>query len=149
VSENTRIIQATPDAVWDVLADGWLYPLWVVGASRIRDVDSTWPAEGSRIHHSVGVWPALIDDHTEVLASQPGRSIRLRARAWPVGEAEVLITLDPDGAQSRVEIKEDATAGPGTLVPEPLKGVSLKWRNTETLRRLAYVVEGRAGRQSS
>jgi hypothetical protein len=60
----------------------------------------------------------------------------------------VLITLNPDGAQSRVEIKEDATAGPGTLVPEPLKGVSLKWRNTETLRRLAYVVEGRAGRQS-
>ena len=32
--------------VWDVLGDGWLYPLWVVGASRIRDVDDGWPAEG-------------------------------------------------------------------------------------------------------
>ena len=145
MSHNTRTVQATPDAVWDVLADGWLYPLWVVGASRIRDVDSSWPAEGSRIHHSVGVWPALIDDWTTVLDSRAGRSIRLRARGWPVGEAEILITLEADGAHTRVEIEEDAVAGPGTLVPEPFKGLSLKWRNTETLRRLAYVVEGRAG----
>jgi hypothetical protein len=147
VSHNTRIVKATPDAVWDVLADGWLYPLWVVGASRIRDVDSSWPEEGSRIHHSVGVWPALIDDHTQVLESRVGRSIRLRARGWPIGEAEVVITLEADGAHTRVDIEEDAVAGPGMLVPEPFKGLSLKWRNTETLRRLAYVVEGRVGRK--
>jgi len=34
---------ATPDAIWRVLAD----PLWVVGASRVRDVDETWPDLGS------------------------------------------------------------------------------------------------------
>jgi hypothetical protein len=149
VSHNIRVVQTTPDAVWDVLADGWLYPLWVVGASRIRDVSPSWPAEGSRIHHSVGVWPGLIDDYTEVLASQPGHSIRLRARGWPVGEAEVLITLEPDGAHTRVTIEEDAVAGPGTLVPEPFKGLTLKWRNTETLRRLGYVAVGRSARQGS
>ncbi|KAA1397408.1 SRPBCC family protein [Aeromicrobium ginsengisoli] len=143
MSVNTRLIAATPDDVWNVLADGWLYPLWVVGATRMRDVDATWPDKGSRIHHSVGVWPLLIDDHTEVLEVVPGRSITLKARAWPIGEAKVDIRLSDVGAQTEVVITEDAIAGPGVLVPEPFKGLSLKWRNTETLRRLAFVVEGR------
>lgn len=140
---NRRIVAATPDAVWDVLADGWLYPLWVVGATRIREVGKDWPEKGSRIHHSVGVWPLLINDHTEVLDAVPGRSIKLRARGWPVGEAEIELRLSDVGAQTEVVIQEDAVAGPGTLVPEPLKSLTLKWRNTESLRRLAFLVEGR------
>ncbi len=143
MSVNTRIVAATPDEVWNVLADGWLYPLWVVGATRMRDVDPNWPEKGSRIHHSVGVWPLLINDNTEVLDVVPGRSISLRARAWPVGEAKVDIRLSDVGAQTEVVIEEDATAGPGVLVPEPLKGITLKWRNVETLRRLAFIAEGR------
>lgn len=143
MSVNTRIVAATPDSVWKVLADGWLYPLWVVGATRMRDVDENWPEKGSRIHHSVGVWPLLINDHTEVLDVVPGRSISLKARAWPVGEAKVDIRLSDVGAQTEVVIEEDAIAGPGVLVPEPLKGLTLKWRNVETLRRLAFIAEGR------
>ena len=143
MSVNTRIVAATPDDVWKVLADGWLYPLWVVGATRMRDVDKNWPDKGSRIHHSIGVWPMLINDHTEVLDVVPGRSITLRARAWPVGEAKVDIRLSDVGAQTEVVIEEDAIAGPGVLVPEPFKGLTLKWRNVETLRRLAFIAEGR------
>ncbi|MDX6232868.1 MAG: hypothetical protein QOH68_1868 [Nocardioidaceae bacterium] len=143
MSVNTRVVAATPDDVWKVLADGWLYPLWVVGATRMRDVDHNWPEKGSRIHHSVGVWPLLINDHTEVLEVVPGRSITLRARAWPVGEAKVDIRLSDVGSQTEVVIEEDAIAGPGVLVPEPFKGLSLKWRNVETLRRLAFIAEGR------
>ena len=93
MTHNTRIIDATPQKVWDVLADGWLYPLWVVGASRMREVDDHWPQVGSRIHHSVGVWPALVDDHTEVTEATPGTSLTLRARAWPAGEAAVHLRL--------------------------------------------------------
>lgn len=143
MSVNHRTVDATPDEVWNVLSDGWLYPLWVVGAARIRDVEEDWPAKGSRIHHSVGVWPALINDHTEVLDVVPGRSIKLRARGWPIGEAEVVIRLSDIGAKTEITIEEDATAGPGVLVPEPFKGLSLKWRNVETLRRLAFIAEGR------
>jgi uncharacterized protein YndB with AHSA1/START domain len=143
VSVNTRVVAATPDEVWNVLADGWLYPLWVVGATRMRDVDTNWPEKGSRLHHSVGVWPLVINDHTEVLDVVPGRSIRMRARGWPIGEAEVELRLSDVGAQTEVTIVEDAVAGPGVLVPEPLKGLSLKWRNTEALRRLAFLAEGR------
>ncbi|QIK67216.1 SRPBCC family protein [Nocardioides sp. HDW12B] len=143
MSTNTRAIDATPDQVWQVLADGWLYPLWVVGASRMREVDDAWPAAGAKLHHSVGSWPALVSDETEVLESVPGSLIRLRAAAWPTGEAGVTIRLRPVGGGTEVTIEEDAIAGPGRLVPAPLRHAGLKWRNTETLRRLAFVAERR------
>jgi uncharacterized protein YndB with AHSA1/START domain len=143
MSVNQRTINTTPQRVWDVLSDGWTYPLWVVGASRVREVDASFPAVDSRIHHSVGVWPALIDDTTSVVEVDPQRLIRLRARGWPLGEAEVQIELAAAGAGTEVTIREQAVAGPGVLVPEPFKGLTLKWRNTETLRRLAYIAENR------
>lgn len=143
MSTNTRIIHATPDQVWAVLADGWLYPLWVVGASRMREVEETWPAVGSRIHHSVGSWPLLIDDHSEVVDAQPGTLLSLRAKAWPTGEAAVVLHLRPSGADTEVVIEEQAVAGPAVLVPRPLRNALLRWRNVESLRRLAYVVERR------
>ncbi len=143
MSTTTRPIAATPEQVWSVLADGWLYPLFVVGASRMREVDDSWPAVGSRLHHSVGSWPALLDDTTEVLEVDEGSRILLLARAWPAGQAHVDISLRPDGGSTIVTIVEDATSGPGVLVPKPLRDLQLHHRNTETLRRLAYVVEGR------
>ena len=143
MATNTRTVHASPEEVWSVLADGWLYPVWVVGASRMREVDDSWPSVGSRLHHSVGVWPLLIDDNTEVTESTPGVALSLRARAWPVGEASVTIRLRPLGAQTEVVIEEDAVSGPGVLVPKPLRGVTLRWRNVETLQRLAYLAERR------
>lgn len=141
--ENTRLVHATPEQVWDVLADGWLYPVWVVGASRMREVDDTWPAVGSRLHHSVGAWPLLIDDSTEVLDATPIHSLTLRARAWPVGEAQVHLRLDAVGADTSVTIEEEPVSGPAALVPRPVHGPGLRWRNSETLRRLAFIAEGR------
>lgn len=143
MAENVRRMHVTPDKVWNVLSDGWLYPVWVVGASRMREVDEEWPAAGSRLHHSVGVWPALIDDYTEILESVPDRSLTLRARIWPLGEAQVIISLQPAGDETDVEIVEDAVSGPGRLVPLPVRAPMLKWRNTETLRRLAFLAERR------
>ncbi|MBC9225949.1 SRPBCC family protein [Aeromicrobium sp. 636] len=143
MSTNTRLIETTPERVWDVLADGWLYPLWVVGASRMRDVDAAWPEVGAKLHHSVGVWPALIDDDTLVLESDPGRSLKLHARAWPAGAAEVLITLAPQGAGTNVTIVEQAVSGPATMIPQVVQSPTLHWRNTETLRRLAFLAERR------
>jgi uncharacterized protein YndB with AHSA1/START domain len=143
MSTNRRVIDTTPERVWDVLADGWLYPLWVVGASRMREVDPGWPAEGTRLHHSVGTWPLLLDDTTEVLECRPGALLRLQARAWPAGDAEVVLTLEPEGAGTLVTIREDARSGPGRLVPSLLRQPPLAWRNTETLRRLAYLAERR------
>jgi uncharacterized protein YndB with AHSA1/START domain len=144
MSSNTRLIKASPDRVWAVLADGWLYPTWVVGASRMRSVDASWPQVGSRLHHSAGVWPALLDDETESLHCLPERQLRLRARGWPLGEAEVSINLEPKDEGTLVELREQVVAGPGRYLPRRAQDPMLTIRNTESLRRLAYLVEGGA-----
>src|SRR5690349_12437363 len=100
MSTNTRVLSATPEQVWNVLSDGWLYPLWVVGATRMREVDDTWPDVGSRLHHSVGVWPLLVNDNTEVLDSTPGAMLKLKARTWPAGAAEVTLRLTSVGTET-------------------------------------------------
>jgi hypothetical protein len=140
-----RRIAAAPGEVWSVLANGWLYPSWVVGASRMRNVDESWPAPGSRLHHSVGLWPALLDDKTEVIACEPQHSLRLKAHGWPAGAAEVLIEIEPAAeGTSEVTIREDAAAGPATLVPPPVRQLTVVPRNREALRRLAFLAEGGA-----
>jgi hypothetical protein len=139
-----RRLKCSPEEVFAVLNDGWTYPLWVVGASRMRDVDDGWPAPGAKLHHSFGVWPVLIDDTTEVLESEPGKRLVLEARGWPVGKARVEITVEPSGNDSLVSISEDASGGPARLVPEPIRKPAIDFRNRESLRRLGYVAEGRS-----
>ncbi|MCY7395301.1 MAG: SRPBCC family protein [Nocardioides sp.] len=144
MSTNTRTVAATPEQVWEVLCDGWLYPLWVVGATRMREVDDTWPAVGSRLHHSVGSWPVMLDDTTEVLEVRALTLLRLRARGWPLGAAEVVLRMTPHGAGTQIEMQEQAVSGPGALLPKPLQDPVLTWRNAEALQRLGYVVEHRS-----
>jgi len=146
VAVNHHTMNCPPENVFAVLADGWLYPSWVVGASRMRAVDATWPEAGSGIHHSVGVWPALIDDSTSALEWDPPRHALFRARGWPVGEAHVALDVRARGNGCIVRITEDATAGPGRFVPLFLRDSAIRMRNVETLRRLAFLAEGGAGK---
>ncbi|MFI7585552.1 SRPBCC family protein [Spongisporangium articulatum] len=140
----TRHVDVSAQQVFDVLSDGWLYPMWVVGASRMREVDDGWPAVGTRLHHSVGAWPLLLDDTTEVLESHRPRLLKLKARAWPFGEAHVILEIQDDGrGGSVITMQEDAVSGPGTLVPQPLRQLGIVPRNEEALDRLAYLLEGR------
>jgi hypothetical protein len=144
MSTNVREMNCPPQAVFDVLADGWLFPGWVVGASRMRDVDVAWPAVGSALQHSFGVWPALINDATRVEEWDPPRRMVIRPKGWPIGEALVEIDVKPRGTGSVVRITERAISGPGTFVPKPILDVGLHARNVETLRRLAFIAEGRS-----
>jgi hypothetical protein len=140
----SRVVRAPASAVLDVLADGWTYASWVVGTSRIRAVDASFPEPGSHIHHSVGAWPFLLDDETVVREWDPDRGIDMQARGWPLGEARVRVTVVPSGDGCTVRIDEDASRGPGRFVPKPVRSAFLIPRNTETLRRLAFAAEGRA-----
>ncbi|MFJ6653938.1 SRPBCC family protein [Microbacterium sp. NPDC091313] len=144
MSRTVRAMRCSPDDVFHVLADGWLFPTWVVGASRMRDVAADWPHPGARLHHSFGVWPAVIDDTTSVVEWDPPRHMVIIARGWPIGEARVTIDVRPVPGGSLVRIQEEAVAGPGSWLPQPLLDPALHLRNRETLRRLAYIAEGRA-----
>jgi uncharacterized protein YndB with AHSA1/START domain len=144
VTEVSRVIDAPPDAVFAVLADGWLYAGWVVGSSHIREVDDDWPAVGARIHHSVGPWPVHIQDVTVVRAVEPGLSLSLEARGWPLGAAAVALTLVPHGdGRTLVRMTEHIVRGPGKVLPAALQSLVVKPRNTESLARLADLVTGR------
>ena len=137
-----RWFNCSPGQVFAVLKDGWTYPVWVVGASRMRDVDEGWPAPGTKLHHSFGVWPLVIDDSTEVLEIEAGRRLVLEARGWPVGKARVEINVKSDCDGSLVSIAEDVSGGPARFVPESVRVAGIDMRNRETLRRLAYLAEG-------
>lgn len=146
MSRNTRVLRCSPEDVFRVLEDGWLFPAWVVGASRMREVAPDWPQTGSRLHHSFGTWPMLLDDATEVLDYDPPHRLVLKARGWPIGEARVTIHVKPHPDGALVRIQEEAVAGPGALIPAPILDVPLQLRNHETLHRLAYLAEGMAER---
>jgi hypothetical protein len=172
LAKVTRDIAAPAEAVWDVLADGWLYATWVVGAARIREVEDAWPQTGSRIHHSIGVWPLMLSDDTSVesstaptesssapagsgtpaaeSSSAPAGSrtgpaeLVLQARGWPLGEARVRLRITPNGPTAcTVTMEEDADRGPWRLIPKPVRQLMIAPRNTESLTRLAMLAEGR------
>ena len=139
----TRFVDAPPAEVFATLADGWTYPLWVVGAAHMRAVDPAFPAVGSKLHHSVGLWPLLIEDTTEVVEMEPGRRLVLHARAWPTGTARIELELLPAPGGTTVRMSERASSGPATLIPAMVQSLMLVPRNREALARLDDVIRNR------
>jgi uncharacterized protein YndB with AHSA1/START domain len=138
-----RFIRATPAEVFARLADGWCYSNWVVGTSHIRAVDSTWPAVGSKIHHAVGAWPAVMRDETTVDNVEPNQLLVLTAKGRPLGEARVVIELAAEGTATRVTMHETPVAGPGKWTDSKFTQSLIARRNVEALARLAATVERR------
>lgn len=141
VAQNEIVIDRPAADVFAFLSDGRRYADWVVGAKRVRDVDETWPAPGSRIHHTVGIGPLEIKDNTEVEQVVDGKRLVLRARARPAGIARVELDLHPDGGSTRVVMVEYPVSGIAKTIQNPLLDASLKARNVEALRRLKREVE--------
>lgn len=136
MSTNRRFIPAPPETVWGILAEPRTYAYWVVGSKRIRDADPNWPEPGSRFHHTVGVGPLTVDDHTESLAAVPLRRLVLKAKARPLGVAKVEIELEPQDGGTCVTMVENPTGiqSPLRYLP-PLQ--ALVWvRNEESLARI-------------
>jgi hypothetical protein len=145
MSENVRVVRASTADVFAVLGDGSSYAGWVVGAVRVRSVDQGFPAAGTSLHHSVGVWPFVVNDVTTVEEFEPDHRLVIKVRAWPAGagRVEFVTTTRPDGCL--LVMREEAVEGPANLLPSAAVDPVLHWRNTETLRRLAYLAESRAG----
>jgi len=144
MSVTTHRAACSAADVFAVLSDGWLYPTWVVGASRVRGVDASWPAVGASIQHSIGVWPALINDKTVCTELNAPSLMVLRARGWPLGEASVSIEATDGDGGCTITIREEPVAGPAAAIPHGVTDPLLHVRNRECLRRLAYLAEGRA-----
>jgi uncharacterized protein YndB with AHSA1/START domain len=144
VATNERFMPLAPAAVWDALADPGGYADWVVGSQRIRAADPTWPAPGSRFHHTIGVGPLTVDDHTESLEADAPRRLRMRARARPFGAAHVTMELTPEVGGTLVRMTEDPDGRLSVLSLNPFFQLATKARNAESLKRLELLALRRA-----
>jgi len=138
-----RDTTATRQQVWDVVADGWTYSQWVVGNTRMRAVDPRWPAPGALIHHTIGIWPVVLNDETEVESSTPLEELILLAKGRPFGGARITLRLSDSGAGCRIEMAEVPVGGPLNWVPRRLALAAAYPRNRECLARLAALAERR------
>jgi uncharacterized protein YndB with AHSA1/START domain len=138
-----RDIMATRQRVWDVIADGWTYSQWVVGNTRMRAVDPRWPAVSATIHHTIGVWPVVLNDETEVESATPPEEIVLLAKGRPLGGARITLRLTESGQGCHVEMAEVPVGGPLNWVPRRLALAAAYPRNRECLARLAAIAERR------
>ncbi len=138
-----RDTTATRKQVWDVIADGWTYSQWVVGNSRMRAVDRSWPAPGSKIHHTIGIWPAVINDETVVESCTPEEELVLHARGRPFGGARITLRLHDIDDGCRIEMAETPIGGPLNLLPRRLALLAAFPRNRECTYRLAALAERR------
>jgi uncharacterized protein YndB with AHSA1/START domain len=146
MTTNEIVVDAPPEAVFDVLLDAQAYPKWVVGAKRVRAVDPDWPAVGSRFHHTVGVGPASLDDSSQILEADPPHRLVLEVRFRPTGVARVQLDVSARGeGHSTVVLKEDPKRGPVRRFWGIFLALLMSARNTLALRRLKRLVERRAG----
>lgn len=132
--EVRRTFDQPADVVFGALSDPYTYPRWLVGAQRMRAVDSDFPREGSSFHHSVGpIAETTVDDQSRVLAVDAPWRLELRVVVGPVdGVVEFLVGTAEDGCTVRFR---ERPSGPA-VVFTPFTRLALRVRNTESLRRL-------------
>jgi hypothetical protein len=109
----------------------------------VRAVEPDFPAAGTRIHHSSGLWPLLLKDETRVERCEPPNRLVLLARGRPWGEARVDLTMTAEDGGTLVRLEETPVSGPGGWLHNPLTEALLKARNVEALARLAAMAEHR------
>jgi len=143
MAENAILVDATPQAVFEVLSEPAAYADWVVGSSEIVDADGDWPAPGSRFVHLQGRRPFRVRDSTSVLECEAPRRLVLEARVRPFGVNLVAVELEPAGAGTRIVLREWPTTGPAARLPRRLYDALLHARNALALRRLKRLAERR------
>lgn len=135
-------MQATPEEVFGVLSDPRSYAYWVLGSKAIRAAEPGWPAKGSRFHHTVGIGPLRIRDHTSVEEVRADRFLQLRTKARPMGTARVTLELEPSASGTEVTMVERAADSATALLFTPLTHLLVHRRNVRSLERLAELAEG-------
>jgi hypothetical protein len=80
-----------------------------------------WPAPGARILHSVGTWPAVIDDETVVESCITGEELVLLAKIRPAAEARITMQLSDIPGGCRVAMTEVAVSAPLRWVPDSVQ----------------------------
>jgi len=131
---------ASPERVWQLLADPYTWAHWVAGTSAIRAADAHWPASGARLYHRFGPRPLAVRGHTTVVDVDPARRMGLLASALPYGLVRIEITVAQAAGRTRVELCEQLVGGLGMRLPHLSRAIQLA-RNRRSLDRLIELAE--------
>ena len=116
MARNEIVVGVAPVEMFTLLLDPYAYPKWVVGTTRVREVDRDWPSVGARFHHTVGLGPFSTRDSTRMLTSRPPFDLDLEVRFRPLGVACVSVRVSDDGVgRCRIVLTEDPIAGPAEV----------------------------------
>lgn len=138
MARTEAFIAASLERVFGVLSDPRSYGDWVPGSKVIRAADPDWPAEGSAFDHTLVLGLA---DQTSVSSALAPVMLELHARARPLGSADVVLHLQPEGEGTRVTMIEDPANRALSILIGPLGHGLIKLRNVEALRRLKRLAE--------
>jgi uncharacterized protein YndB with AHSA1/START domain len=144
MARNSIRTRAEPEKVFDVLDNPYAYPRWVVGARRVRGVDPSWPAAGSRFHHALGTAAGELHDSSKVIERDRPHRMVLEVRFRPTGVARVAIRVAPGHSGSTIILEETPTDGPVSRLPRFIIEPLLTLRNALSLQRLRHEIEGSA-----
>ncbi|MGW8064090.1 SRPBCC family protein [Streptomyces ziwulingensis] len=142
-----RLVQASPRAVWDILADGNQYVEWVVGPSDVTPTSGRWPEVGATITYEVRLGPVRLQNESVVRHCVPGSVLEIEAKAGSLGTARIAIELRPWGEQCLVIVDEHPLRGPGGALHNVGVEALIQVRHRAMLSRLAKLCESEAGEQ--
>ncbi|QYX82500.1 SRPBCC family protein [Streptomyces akebiae] len=136
-----RLIKVSPQAVWDVLADGSRYAEWVVGTSAAEPVRGQWPQVGSAIAYEIRVGPVRLSNETVVRYCDEASELGLEARAGVLGTARISLLLRPWGPYCLVIADEHPLQGVGGKLHNVGVEAVIQLRHRTMLARLARLCE--------
>jgi uncharacterized protein YndB with AHSA1/START domain len=143
-----RIVDASPEAVFVVLADPWSYARWVGWTREIRAAEPGWPRPGTRLWHRFGRWPVGGRGVTVVVSCERPHRLVLRADVRPLALVRATLSVQRDGAGTMVQIREDMIGGWARWFG-PATTLVQRRRNEVSLRDLAGVVADHAASAST
>jgi uncharacterized protein YndB with AHSA1/START domain len=147
---NSIVVDAPPEAVFEVLSHGERYAEWVLGPGRSRPIDANWPAPGSVLEHRSGIPPLALHDTTSVVSSDPPRRMLLEARVRPLLVATVELAITPHATGCTVRMEERLVGGIARGLPRWITGPLIRRRNGASLQQLKLLVlRSAAGRLSA
>ncbi|CAL9340265.1 hypothetical protein SUDANB58_00253 [Streptomyces sp. enrichment culture] len=141
-----RLIKASPETVWSVIADGNRYAQWVVGTSESRPRRGQWPRLGAAITYEVSLGPVRLSNETVVRRCVEGSVLELEAKAGPLGTARIAIELRSWGEHCLVIVDEHPLRGAGGTLHNAALEPLIQLRHRAMLARLARLCEAEAGK---
>ncbi|CAL9605701.1 hypothetical protein SUDANB6_05544 [Streptomyces sp. enrichment culture] len=141
-----RLIKASPETVWSVIADGNRYAQWVVGTSESRPRRGRWPRLGAAITYEVSLGPVRLSNETVVRRCVEGSVLELEAKAGPLGTARIAIEVRSWGEHCLVIVDEHPLRGAGGALHNAALEPLIQLRHRAMLARLARLCEAEAGK---